>query len=157
MGFSTLLTFPLTLGLPGGEVDALWLTLHYPGVWLLFQQAQCEFLLSFTVDRREGIGKGDKDSINWRWRQECHSWQQIVLFLPCPWKACPQYLESLYCQMFLKIKDSCSTCLSSDINKWQHTRRETDVSIYRVCVLRACVCMRLSCFSCVGLLWPCGL
>ena len=70
----------LTLGLPGGEVDALWLTSYIiQGCSFCFSKPSVNFYFSFTVDRREGIGKGDKDSINWRWRQECHSWQQIVL------------------------------------------------------------------------------
>lgn len=50
----------LTLGLPGGKVDTLWLTSCITqGCSFCFSKPSVNFYFSFTVDRREGIGKGD--------------------------------------------------------------------------------------------------
>lgn len=114
----------LTLGLPGGEVDALWLTSYIiQGCSFCFSKPSVNFYFSFTVDRREGIGKGDKDSINWRWRQECHSWQQIVLSPFAPGKVCPSVPRYNILSDVLKNKlIDAPLSLSSDINKCDRIR-----------------------------------
>lgn len=78
----------------------------------------------------KGLAKRDKDSINWRWRQECHSWQQIVLSPFAPGKVCPSIPRNNILSDVLKYKEiDALLSLSSDINKCDSIRGGKQTSV----------------------------